>query len=430
MKHLSRVTPCLALLVCLVGQGLLVAPAAAQVTYLEAETTGGANDTFALAEDCRLIGNRFVIKGTVHQGNSNSDDEWFQFVGAAGACVNIDFNITQATPVGTYQLNVWLYNSSETLVAAWHTATASSSANFGIGAYTLPATDTYYIYVTEWSVAPNALTQPGIVFTPLSVRGYGVTGTTPNSTRNTAGGNQTFGSLYEITVSVSSGNEAPFDVWVDCDATTGAVVCSPDPASVCWLVGAGNVRFMASPKCPPTGVNVNILGGGSGIVLPGTTLTLNAPGPEVSTTYTVDNASGPQPGGTIQTVQALVTQGGQAVSQVDVCAGIPICLDVCAQPGSTYLAALSETLGPPIPIPPFLPALELNTNSILFGLTFPVNQISPLLTGAQGQPPGQVCLALPPGIITAPAPIYLQVVTFTTAGVTGLSPKVTLNLVP
>lgn len=431
MKYLTGSGPFPALLLCLAAQGLLPAPGAAQVTYLEAETAGGANDTFALAEDCSLIGSRFVVKGRVHQGNSNSDDEWFKFIGSAGACLSIDFNITQPTPISNpYQLNVWLYNSSQTMIAAWNTVTAASSASFGISTFTLPATDTYYIYVTEWSVAPLALAQPGITFTPLSVRGYRVNGATPNSGRNTAGGNQTFGSLYEITVRVSSGNEAPFDVWIDRDPTTGAFVCSPGLASVCWAAGGSLVRFMASPKCPPAGVAVNIFGGGSGLAVPGTVQSISAPGPEVATTYTVDPGTGAQPGGQVQTVGVLLSRNAQPVAFADVCAGVPICLDVCTQSGASYAAALSETLGPPIPIPPYLVPIELNAASALFALTFPVNQLSPLVTGLQGSGFSQICFALPAGIIAAPTPITLQAVSVSAVGISGVSPRVTLNLMP
>ena len=74
---------------------------------------------------------------------------------------------------------------------------SSGMASIGIDQFTLPATGTYYIYVTEWSVLPWAMQQPGALFTPLSSRGFSVTGATPDSTRDTAGGNQTFGSLYE-----------------------------------------------------------------------------------------------------------------------------------------------------------------------------------------------------------------------------------------
>ncbi|HMS16372.1 MAG TPA: hypothetical protein PKA37_05980, partial [Planctomycetota bacterium] len=194
----------------------LLSTMSAQVIYIEAETAGGQNNTFAQAEDCRQLSNFFRIRGSVHSGNANSDDEWFMFNGVAGACLNLDLVTTQTISTGAaYQLNVWLYDSSQTLVAAWNTVSGSTGASIGIGAYTLPATDTYYIYITEWSVAPNAITQPGIVFTPLSVRGFSVTGATPDSTRNTAGGLQMTGSLYEITVRVSAGNESAFDVFID-----------------------------------------------------------------------------------------------------------------------------------------------------------------------------------------------------------------------
>ena len=434
MKHLNRMTPYLAL-VWLAAQVFLIAPAEAQVTYLEAEVSGGANDTFGLAEDCRQIGSRFVIKGMVHPpGNTNSDDEWYKFNGDAGACLDIDFAITQPISTGSlYQLNVWLFDSSQTMVAAWNMSTASSSASFGIGVYTLLATDTYYIYVTEWSVSPNALAQPGLVFSPLSVRGFGVTGATPDSTRNNAGGNQSFGSLYEITVSVSSGNEAPFDVWIDCDPNTGAFTCSPDPATVCSSGGGStNVVFRASPKCPPAGLGVSILGGGSGAVTPGGILVLNAPGPGIASPYTVDDGTGPQLCGQIHVVRALVTRNGQTVSHVEACAGFSTCLDVCAQPGSTtYLAALSLSCVPPIPIAPFLPALELDISDFLFASTFPVNQLFPVLTGLQGQPGiNQICINLPSAVITAPLDVYLQVVTFGGFGLTGLSPKVTVHMLP
>jgi hypothetical protein len=407
----------------------------AQVTYQELETAGGFNDTFATAEDCRQIGNNFTIQGMVHQGNSNSDDEWYKFDGNAGATLTIDFNITMpvsTSPSALYQLNVWLYDSSQTMIAAWNTATAQSSANFGIGVYTLPATDTYYIYVTEWSVAPNALSQPGLTFTPLSTYGYGVTGATPDSTRNTAGGNQTFGSLYDINVSVSSGNGAQFDVQIACDPTTGAITCFPNPARVCWVPGgAPNVQFLASGTCPSAGLSVSIAGGGSGSISPGGNLTLFAPGPGLASTITVDDGTGPQVCGVVETVRTLVTQGGFPVFQVSAPAGTSTCLDVCAPLGSLYLAVLSEGLGPAIPFPPFLPPLEIDLNGFLFALSFPVNQLSPIVTGLQGVAgTNQICLNLPPGSITSSFTIYLQVVSYTGAGTTGLSSKVDLTLTP
>ncbi len=433
MKHLNRMTPYLAI-VWLTAQVFLIAPAEAQVTYLEAEVSGGANDTFGLAEDCRQLGSRFVIKGMVHPpGNTSSDDEWYMFDGDAGACLDIDVTITQpiSTSSALYQLNVWLFDSSQTMVAAWNTSNGQSSASFGIGAYTLPATDTYYVYVTEWSVSPNALTQPGLVFSPLSVRGFGVTGATPDSTRNTAGGNQTFGSLYEITVSVSSGNEAPFDVWIDCDPNTGAFTCSPDPATVCSSGGGStSVVFRASLKCPSAGLGVSILGGSLGGVSPGGFLMLSAPGPGIASPYTVDDGTGPQPCGQIHVVRALVTRNGQTVSHVQACSAHTTCLDVCAQLGSTYFAALSLSSVPPIPIGPFLPALELDITDILFVTTFPVNQLFPVLSGLNGQPGlNQICINLPPAVIMAPLDVHLQVVTFS-SGLVGLSPKVTVHLLP
>lgn len=433
MKHVHRSTPYLVLL-CLVAQWFVLSHAGAQVRYIEAEVAGGSNDTFALAEDCRQLGNRFIISGMVHPpGNANSDDEWFMFNGAAGACVDISFDITQPLSTGAlYQLNVWLFDSSQTMVAAWNTSSASSSASFGIGTYTLPATDTYYIYVTEWSVGPNALSQPGITFTPLSVRGYAVTGATPDPTRNNAGGNQTFGSLYEITVSVSQGNESQFDVFVDCDPATGAIVCSPDPATVCWVSGSPtNVRFQASSKCPGPGIGISIMGGGSGVAAPGGSVFVSAPGPGIASPYTVDDGTGPQTCGTVEVVRTLVMWNGQTSSDVEVCLGTTTCLDVCAPAGSSYVAALSMNCAPPVGIMGFLPPLELDMNDPLFGLTYPINQITGLVSGFQGQAGfNQICFSPPLGLVSVPTEVYLQVLTFLPASLTGLSPKVTLHLMP
>lgn len=417
----------------LAAQAWLLSGLAAQAVYYEAETVGGSNDVFANAEDCRGLGSYFLINGTSHSpGNPNSDDEWYQFDGVAGACLVLDFNITQvSTAASPYQLNVWLYNSSQTMVAAWNTVSAVSSASFGIGPFTLPATDTYYVYVTEWSVAPNTLVQPGLTFVPLSLRGFAVNGATPNSTRNTLGGNQVGGTRYTISIRMSEGNDAPFDVWIDRNLTTGALAASPSPSNVCWMPSGAQVRFLASPKCPPSGVLVNISGGGSGFALPGTVLVLGTPGPEISTTYTIDDGAGPQLGGTIQAFQSLVARGGQAVSTVTLCAGVQVCLDVCAPIGSVYLAALSETLAPsPLPVPPFLTPFELDTNSFLFNATFPVNQLAPILTGSPGQAGvTQICLFLPPGLIGSPGTVHMQVAT-ATSGLSGLTPRVALNLIP
>ena len=419
----------------------LLSTMSAQVIYIEAETAGGQNNTFAQAEDCRQLSNFFRIRGSVHSGNANSDDEWFMFNGVAGACLNLDLVTTQTISTGAaYQLNVWLYDSSQTLVAAWNTVSGSTGASIGIGAYTLPATDTYYIYITEWSVAPNAITQPGIVFTPLSVRGFSVTGATPDSTRNTAGGLQMTGSLYEITVRVSAGNESAFDVFIDCDPVTNLPVCSPSPANVCDPGGFGfNPRFMASAKCPPGGVNVSLpAGSGPVLILPGGIATIMATGPEAASSYTVDTGAGPQVGGVIHAVNTLVARNGEAVSRVDICVGSPVCLDICgptnfpAGPADVYLTALSDALMPPLSIFPFLSPLELDVSRLLFQLTFPTGQLPPYVTGLQGTVfTNQVCFNLPPGLTTVPVTLYMQVVTVNGAlQITGLSPLVALDLVP
>jgi hypothetical protein len=197
MTGTGRTACCLALLAAALG---------AQVPIAELETTSGQNDTFALAEDCRNIGNHFVISAQAHSGGVNSDDEWFMFNGNAGATLDIDMTVTLM--VSSYQHNIWLYDSTEHMVAAWNTGSSQpSGASIGMETYTLPATDTYYIYITEWSVSPQAILQPGITTTPLSTRGFEVTGATPDSTRNTAGTLQTVGAQYDITVQVSSGNE-------------------------------------------------------------------------------------------------------------------------------------------------------------------------------------------------------------------------------
>jgi hypothetical protein len=188
---------------------------------------------------------------------------------------------------------------------------------------------------------------------------------------------------------------------------------------------------MGSPKLPALGAAATIAGGGAGLVLPGAVSSIAMPAPSIATSYTIDPGTGPQPGGQLRSVRTLLTLNLQSVSQVDLCSGHTVCFDVCAPFGSNYAFALAESLVVPFPIPPFLPGFELNIGSLFFAATFPVNTLSPAVTGLQGVPGlNQVCLTLPPGLVTTTIPLYLQGVTSDTTGITGVSPLVRINLIP
>ncbi|MFN0086383.1 MAG: CHRD domain-containing protein, partial [Blastocatellia bacterium] len=103
-------------------------------------------------------------------------------------------------------------------------------------------------------------------------------------------------------------------------------------------------------------------------------------------------------------------------------------LDVWTTQNQPYLAALSLTCGPPIPVPPYCPPFELNFFDSLFMATFPVNTLAPILTGATGPPANRVCFdlspfGLPPGFDLK---LWIQAISFDPThplGIGGISCK-------
>jgi hypothetical protein len=103
-------------------------------------------------------------------------------------------------------------------------------------------------------------------------------------------------------------------------------------------------------------------------------------------------------------------------------------LSVIGNPNDIYVAAISATLGPPIPLGGGL-TLDLNITDLLFQLTFPVNTLGPIVSGLSGTPNGVIGINLSSGISPdSEGTVYVQAVSLQAGVLTGASAAVPIRI--